>query len=293
MPRRRDGLAMTPSWLRAALWCGLLVGLATPPLATSAPPPGRWALDVGFMGVGVHGDAAPNLDLVLGGRGDQLLSAETSSTEVRLLIKGRLRLDLLPTPSPHAARLSRLGVRVERGRVAVLLGRHRVTDGGWRLVDGVQVAAKVARGVEVGGWFGLLPDPWTTAPSADRLGGGPRFSLRLARVRLAVVGEVGVALAGPAGPTAPGPPRLDRLAVILRASGRPHKNLRLAGRVDLQARPGARPSLADAAVTAAWRFLPGWDLRGGWTVYSSLAHMATAERDAALGGFARRREAAL
>lgn len=272
----------------------LLLALPLPALAADPPPPGRWAFDVGFLAGGAHGVDRPNLDLVLAGRGDQQLTPDGAPARVSLQVRGRVRFDLVPDPTPHAGRLDRLGLTVQRGVVEVRLGRHGVGGEGWRLLDGVQVtAATPARGLRVGGWVGLLPDPWSTLPSADRLGGGPIVSFRHKRVELLFLGEVAGVLAGPAGASAPATPALDRAALLLRGVVRPTDAVRVRGWLDLQGRSGGPVALADAGVHGAWRFARAWDLDGGWSVFSSLALLASHQRDEALSTFAARREAAL
>lgn len=129
---------------------------------------------------------------------------------VELLLSDRLRVDIA-TPNAHTTvffagrmgirpiegaadrvRIRALGVRVDTGTLRFELGRSAVIDGGWRLVDGVQVLARPRgeRGrLEVGGWLGEVPDLWTTAP-APRFGAGPIVRWRGRRFQLGFVGEV-------------------------------------------------------------------------------------------------------
>lgn|GEM_PF-3289208 len=261
-------------------------------LPAHAEPPARARVDVGVLGTAVPGTGG-DLDVLLGGRLEQGLSRTGAPLEATLLLRGRTRIDVLGAPGPAATRVTQVGLRLVRQRVTVWLGRHPVAGEGWRLVDGVQVGAQVARGVSLGGWAGLLPDPWSTAPSWDRLGAGPTLAYRSPRFRASVLGEVAASLAGPRPGLAPGSPGIDRVAARARLWGRPLTNLDLAARVDIQARPGGAPSIADAGVDALWRFAPAWDLRAGWSVYSARVFLATRERDASLRTFAARRDPAL
>jgi len=295
------------------LWVAvvLLVG-ALPAVEASALEPGRWGADVGFVAAGVEGTSGADLELALGGFADQTLTPEGARARVRLMIKGRARLNFLPSPTLRAARLTTLGVQIDAGALRLLVGRHVIGGRGWRVTDGIQATGLIARGFRVGGWVGLLADPFTTLPSPDRLGAGPLLTFERRRFRVSVAGEVVVALGGaappaagpgagpggpggPAGPggTALGRPLLDRTGIQVDVSGEPHADLRLAGRIDIQGRLGGPVGIADGGFFATWRFRPTWDLRGGVSVYSSLAQLATAGRDEALVAFVERRSAAL
>lgn len=292
--------------LTARLWgavlgavLGAVVGVL-PRGADAAPEPGRWGADVGFVAAGVEGTPGADLELALGGFADQTLTPEGAAARVRLLMKGRARLNFLPSPTLRAARLTTLGIQIDAGALRLLVGRHVLGGRGWRVMDGVQVTGLVARGVRVGGWVGLLPDPWDTLPAIDRVGAGPLFSYERRRIRVSVAGEVVVVLGGAAGPSsgggpAPGtvPPLLDRTGIQVDVAALPHDDVSLAGRVDVQGRAGGPVGVADAGFFATWRFRPTWDLRGGVSVYASLASLASSERDEALSAFAERRAAAL
>jgi hypothetical protein len=247
----------------------------------------RVVVDGGVLLGGEHGTARLDADLLLGSRIDVRMSGESSRIEARFRLRGRTRFDLVNKGTPAATRVSQLGVRLTAGAAQIDLGRTFLAVGGWRLVDGVQALGRPASGVQIGGWFGLLPDPWTTAPSPDRLGGGPMLLLHRGPLRLGVAAEVAGTLSRLPGGT--GTPGLDRVSVLVKAVVEPVPPLHLSARIDLQAHPGTTAvSIADAGVDVRWRFAPAWDLRAGWAVFSSLAYLRSRERDGALGRYAAR-----
>ena len=271
----------------------LVLALVSVPRTASAEgvPLGRWRVDLGVLAGGDHAVPRPNIDLVLSARARQPLTPEMASLQVRFLLRGRTRLDLLRQGQPFGTRVTTLGVELERGKLTVRLGRHPLGQS-WRVVDGAQVLGAVQYGVRIGGWVGLLPDSWSTRPSADRLGAGPLVRLTLPRIQASLTGEVALALGGPV-LTAPGPVAVDRAGVRVAVSGQPVDPLRLDGQLDLQVRPTGPPGIADAGAHALWRFAPSWDLRGGWSMWSSIAHRVTRDRDARLRTFGDRLDAAL
>jgi len=171
----------------------------------------------------------------------------------------------------NRTRIRNLGVRIDLPKVHLEIGRHPVIDGGWRLVDGVQAVARPWQNFEVGGWLGLLPDPWTTAP-APRFGGGPIVRWRGKAWQAALVAE----LAG----TAQG---LDRLAV--RATGRVEigKVLDLAGRAEIANGGAATPVRAEElGISAVLDPAPYVRVRAGWAMSSGHAYLQGVQRDPAL-----------
>ena len=193
-----------------------------------------------------------------------------NGTLVEVVASGRTGLQI-GSWTLNRTRIQELGVRVDTEGLHLEIGRHPVIDGGWRLVDGVQVLARPWTHLEVGGWLGLLPDPWTTAP-APRFGGGPILRWRGATWQAAVLAELAGTAAG-----------LDRLAV--RASGRLEigRVLDLSARADLANGGPATPVRAEEiGVSAVIDPAPRLQVRAGWALSSGHVWLQGVERDPSL-----------
>ena len=189
---------------------------------------------------------------------------------IEVVASGRTGLKM-GTWTLNRTRVRALGVRIDADALHMEIGRHPVIDGGWRLVDGVQALARPWKHVEVGGWLGLLPDPWTTAP-APRFGGGPILRWRGKRWQAAVLAEIAGTVAG-----------LDRLAV--RASGRVEvgKVLDLSGRAELANGGASAPVRAEElGISAVIDPAPRLRVRTGWAMSGGHAYVQGVQRDPAL-----------
>ncbi len=195
----------------------------------------------------------------------------TDAVQGQFLFDGRIGIRA-PDATMHRTRIRALGVRLDFERVRVDLGRFRVEGGRWRLADGGQAMVRLGRGVEVGGWVGAVPDPFTTLP-APRIGAGPLFLWQHDRGQLSAALE----LAG----TATG---LDRAALIVSGRVEPVEDVELSATVDLQDVAGT-PQPAD--LSAALTLDPRDDLRLRffWNTWSSLAWNQGHARDVALSRF--------
>jgi len=216
------------------------------------------------------------LDLPHHGRaGGEILLSERFRARIRterglieVVANGRTGLQM-GTWTPNRTRIRELGVRIDLDRVHLEIGRHAVIGGGWRLVDGVQALARPWKAFEVGGWLGLLPDPWTTAP-APRFGGGPIVRWRGRGWQAAVVAEIAGTATG-----------LDRLA--LRGSGRVEigKVVDLAARAEIaNGGPGVRAE--ELGVTAVIDPSPLVRVRAGWSMNGGRAYLQGVQRDPSL-----------
>jgi hypothetical protein len=180
------------------------------------------------------------------------------------------------------ARIRALGLRLRSDVVEVDLGRFSPAGGVWRLVDGVQVRAQAGRGVYLGAWGGLSPDPWTTAP-AMRYGGGPILGWRGEGGEFAALGEI---LA-----TADG---IDRVSGVAQGRVEFGTVVEIEALLDLQTRGKDAPVVLSDAMLRA-RFDPIEPLRIDlvYDAWSSWSYLVSATRDPALTRFEARSRAAL
>ncbi len=195
-------------------------------------------------------------------------------------VRGQLHFDgrvgvRAPDGSMHRTRIRALGVRLDFERAWIDLGRFRVAGGAWRLADGVQGLVRLGGGVELGGWFGEVPDPFTTLP-APRIGGGPLFRWLHDKAQLSVGAEVAGTTAG-----------LDRAALMLRGRVEPIEQIDVAAHLDLQDVAGV-PQPADAGVIATFDLIDVLRIRAFWNTWSGLAFNQGHARDVALSRFAQR-----
>lgn len=213
-----------------------------------------------------------------GGPGGELLLSErfrarirTGGALIEVVANGRTGLQM-GAWTLNRTRIQELGVRIDTERLHLEIGRHPVIDGGWRLVDGVQALVRPwGDAFAVGGWLGLLPDPWTTAP-APRFGGGPIVRWRGQRWQAAFLAEIAGTATG-----------LDRLA--LRATGR----VEIGKVVDLSARaelanggPSAPVRAEDLGITALIDPHKRLRIRTGWSMTAGRSYLQGIQRDPSL-----------
>ncbi len=198
----------------------------------------------------------------------------TDELEGEALFDGRIGVRA-PDGTMHRTRIRALGVRLDLERVQVDVGRFRVEGGRWRLADGAQALVRLGAGVAVGGWFGEVPDPFTTLP-APRVGGGPLLRWEHERAQVSVAAEVAGTAAG-----------LDRAAVVVAGRVEPVEKVELSGVIDVQDVAGA-PHPADLGLTLTLD--PSSDLRVRffWNTWSGLAWNQGHLRDVALSRFEQR-----
>ncbi len=224
--------------------------------------------------VAPHGPR-PGLDLLLSER--LFLTATVGGLRLEGRVTGQLGVRLSPRARLTRTRVRDLGVRLAGPGWTLDLGRAAVIGGGWRLVDGGQGLVGVGGGLEVGGWLGAVPDPFSTAP-APRFGGGPTLRLTRRRLRLTVAGEIAGTTNG-----------LERLGVALGARYEATTWLDLSARADVQGGPPGKPvRVADLGLTATLTPRPGLRVRAGWNSFSGHAWWQDPTRDAAWARFARR-----
>lgn len=202
---------------------------------------------------------------------------------LELLAAGRLNLRTTEERTRFDdARVRALGLRLRSDRVELDLGRVSLAGGVWRLVDGAQVRAQLGRGVYLGAWAGLSPDPWTTAP-ALRYGGGPLLGWRGERGELSALGEILSTADG-----------LDRVSGVVAGRVEFGTVAEIEALVDLQSGGKDAPVvLSDATLRA--RFDPVEPLRIDlvYDAWSSWSYLVSTARDPALTRFEARSRAAL
>lgn len=263
----------------AALLLIATAALAGEPAAAPArtdEPPARVQnrVSLGVLGVFAQTPAVGNLELQLSDR-LRVRFRERDGLKAELRFDGRVGFRLLHGGQLDRTRITALGLHLEHERFSLDAGRFRV-HGSWRLADGVQAMLRLGRGFELGGWFGEVPDPFTTAP-APRVGGGPLFRFVHAKGQA----SVGLELAG----TQAG---LDRLALLLAGRVEPVKRVEIALRADLQRTPDVPLVPADLSLTGT--FDPRDDLRlhAGYSAWSGLACLQGLDRDPGLSRLAAR-----
>lgn len=166
------------------------------------------------------------------------------------------------------------------GPLTLTLGRQRVADSTEELVDGVGVRVALGKGVTLGGYGGLIPDPFTTLASVSTYGGGLVLGVTTARFRLGTAAGVAGRAEG-----------FDHGYASVSAMAMPHTAISLYGRAKLQLfaeAPSAGIADAIAAVSVRpWKVLR---IRGSYNAYSSERYVSLLERNPALSRFAARAE---
>ncbi len=264
-------MTSSPSLLAAAL----AVLLLAPP-AAAAEVDGRVGLGaMGLVGTpgGAH-DLRAMLDLRLG-------VDRVGGKAFGIAADGDLYFDLDDTTF-RTYRLLDLNVHFAPGDgpLTLTLGRQRVADSTEELVDGVGVRVALGKGFTLGGYGGLIPDPFTTLASVSTYGGGLVFGVTTARFRLGTAAGVAGRAEG-----------FDHGYASVSAMAMPHTAISLYGRAKLQLfaeAPSAGIADAIAAVSVRpWKVLR---LRGSYNAYSSERYVSLLERNPALSRFAARAE---
>ena len=178
----------------------------------------------------------------------------------------------VPDTTMHRTRIRALGLRLDFEGAWLDVGRFRVEGGAWRLADGVQGMARLGAGVEIGGWFGEMPDPFTTLP-APRIGGGPLFRWEHDIAQISAALEVAGTAAG-----------LDRAAFVLSGRVEPVETVEITANVDLQDVAGV-PQPADLGLALTLDPDDAFRVRLFWNTWSGLAWNQGHARDVALSRF--------
>ena len=174
-------------------------------------------------------------------------------------------------------RIHQVNLAVDGAHWSLDVGRFAPPGGAFRLVDGLQMLHEVGNGVRLGGWAGLSPDPYTTAP-ALRFGGGPLLTWTNAAAQVQFLGEI---LGGAAG--------LDRLSAVVAGQYQAGRKFESTMRIDVQyGGPGTPVVPADAAIYLVYRPEKAFRIDGLYDAYSSLSYLWTAKRDPAITRFADR-----
>lgn len=174
------------------------------------------------------------------------------------------------------SRVRQLGFTYDKGVVALQIGRHAVTYGGPRVVDGLQAMVRTGD-VTLGAWGGLAPDLFTTRPML-RPGGGPVVAWSSAQAQATLVGEVTATEAG-----------LDRAGALATARWQSGKAFDTSGRVDWQLSDAVGASgLADASWFASWRPHEAFQLDTLADAWSSLRYRNSALLDPTVQRYAQR-----
>jgi hypothetical protein len=179
------------------------------------------------------------------------------------------------------SRVRELGYAYEARGVSVLAGRHPLTHGGRRLVDGLQAVAHpgTREAWSLGAWAGLVPDEFTTAPTT-RFGAGPVLGYTRGVASVSAVGDLVVSAGG-----------IQRLAALATGRAEAGSRVQADSRVDWVFADGAGESgLADAAVAVQARPADALRIDGLYNAYSTLLYQSRASTDPRVRRFAARIE---
>ena len=169
-------------------------------------------------------------------------------------------------------------LRPNRGPVTLTIGRQRVADTTEELVDGVGARFDLGHGFALGGYGGLIPDPFSTLLSVQTGGGGLVFGYSSYRFRAELIGGLSGRSSGP-----------DHSFVSLSVLGTPARAFSLYGRAKMNGLI-TNPALANVFTGITVR--PAKVLRIGamYSAYSSEAYADLLDRDPTLSRFAARAE---
>ncbi len=260
-----------------AQWTGfaILVALLCAGPARSADEPsvdGR----VGFGAVGGFTlgsfDARAMLDL-------RLDAANLGGKPVGIAADGDLFFDLddLLLRTYRLTDLN-LHVRPGAGKLTMVLGRQRAADTTEELVDGVGVRVELGRGFHMGGYGGLIPDPFTTLATLETGGAGAVLGYRCARFHLETATGFSARATG-----------FDHGFVSLSAMGKPLPVLSMYGRAKMQGYAGTPGfGVADLFASMTLKPAPILRIRALYNAYSSERYVDLLDRNPALSRFAAR-----
>jgi len=166
------------------------------------------------------------------------------------------------------------------GPVRIAVGRQRVAGTTEELVDGASVRGDLGKGWYLGGYGGLIPEPFTTLATVDTGGGGIVVGLVAPRVRLESVAGFSARASG-----------FDHGFAHLSAMAMPTPALSLFGRVKVQGYGGASGAgFANLFTGASWRPVRILRFRALYNAYSSERYVDLVDRNPALSRFAARAE---
>jgi len=155
-----------------------------------------------------------------------------------------------------------------------------VADTTEELVDGVGMRADLGKGFHLGGYGGLIPDPFTTLASVETGGGGAVFGFWAPRFRFETATGFSARSVG-----------FDHGYASLSAMGMPVPAVSIYGRAKMQGFSGT-PAFGVADLFAGLSLKPARILRirALYNGYSSERYVDLADRDPALSRFAARAE---
>ncbi len=200
---------------------------------------------------------------------------------VGVLADGDLYFDVDDT-TLRTYRLLDLNVhfRPGAGPVRIALGRQRVADTTEELVDGVGVRGDLGKGVYLGGYGGLIPEPFTTQATVGTGGAGVVFGMHAPRIRFETAAGFSARSSG-----------FDHGYAHLSSMAMPMPALSLFGRVKVQGYGGASGiGFADLFTGVSWRPVRVLRVRGLYNAYSSERYVDLVDRNPTLSRFAARAE---
>jgi hypothetical protein len=167
------------------------------------------------------------------------------------------------------------------GPVRIAVGRQRVAETTEELVDGVGVRGDLGKGVYLGGYGGLIPEPFTTLATVGTGGAGVVFGVKAPRIRVETAAGFSARSTG-----------FDHGFAHVSSMAMPMPSLSLYGRLKVQGYGGA-PGLgfADVFTGVSWRPVRILRVRGIYNAYSSERYVDLVERNPTLSRFAARADA--
>lgn len=245
-------------------------------LAALGAPSDLAVTSLGLQGARAEALGTNDPDLLLGQRWRWGLAEGLT-----FLGDGRFTLDPSGQTTWEQSRVRSLGLALE-GPTTALAGRHPIRHGGPRLLDGLQLLAHPGGDprLDLGGWIGLVPDPFDTQPLL-RPGLGPTVAFSGSTLSASALGEVIFGVAG-----------LDRIGALLQARGNWAPTLFLSSRLDWLVLDGqGRSGLADGAASVSYRPTDALSLDAGYNAFSALRYQTTAALDPTVQRFQQRIEA--
>ena len=234
--------------------------------------------DLSVTSLGLQGARAESL----GGNDPDLLLGQRwrwgMADDLTFLGDGRFTIDTDSETTWEQSRVRTLGIALE-GQTTLLAGRHSIRHGGPRLLDGLQVLAHPVNNpqLDLGGWVGLMPDPFDTQPLI-RPGLGPTLAINGSTLSASALGELVFGSGG-----------LDRVGALLQARGNWAPTLFLNSRLDwLLTDAQGRSGLADGAASVTYRPSDALTLDATYNAFSTLRYQTTGILDPTVRRFQQR-----
>ncbi len=166
------------------------------------------------------------------------------------------------------------------GPIRLAVGRQRVAATTEELVDGASLRVDLGHGVYLGGYGGLIPEPFTTQATADTGGAGAVLGYRAPRLRAELASGFSGRTSG-----------FDHGYLHLSGTAMPVPAVALFGRAKFQGYGGASGvGIANVFGGVSWRPWRILRVRGVYNAYSSERYVDLVERNPALSRFAARAE---